>query len=85
MVNPHAGQVSFLPGSRVIIDPAIEAKPGNYVVVRLQDSEEVTLKQLVQDSGLLFLKPLNPQYTTMPFPKNGQVCGVVVSFSMNLG
>ena len=84
MVNPHAGQMTFLPGCRVIVDPAVEAKPGHYVIVRLQGSEEVTFKQLVQDSGLLFLKPMNPQYSTMKFPKDGQICGVVVGSFMNL-
>lgn len=84
MVSPHAGQVSFLPGSRVVIDPALEAQPGQYVVVRLPGTDDVTLKQLVRDNGQLFLKPLNPQYTTMPFPEDGHVCGVVVNISLNL-
>ncbi|MTI13805.1 LexA family protein [Sansalvadorimonas verongulae] len=84
MTNPHAGQMTFLPGSRVIVDPGREAEVGNYVVVRLPGSDEVTFKQLVQDGGQLFLKPLNPQYLTQPFPKDGHVCGVVVGVSMNI-
>ncbi|AMO55650.1 LexA family protein [Endozoicomonas montiporae] len=83
MVNPHAGQVSFLPGSFVIIEPAKEASPGNYVVVRLPGTNEVTLKQLVSDAGELYLKPLNPQYSTQKFPKDGHVCGVVVGMQTN--
>ncbi len=84
MVSPYPGQMSFLPGSRVVIDPALEAQPGQYVVVRLPGTDDVTLKQLVRDSGQLFLKPLNPQYTTMPFPKDGHICGVVVSINTKL-
>lgn len=84
MVSPYSGQMTFLPGSRVVIDPALEALPGHYVVVRLPGTDDVTLKQLVRDSGRLYLKPLNPQYTTMPFPEDGHICGVVVNISLKL-
>ena len=85
MVNPHGGQMTFLPGCRVIIDPGKAAEPGRYVIARLPGSNEVTFKQLVQDGGKLFLKPLNPQYPTVDFPVNGHVCGVVVGIAMSLG
>lgn len=84
MVNPHGGQMTFLTGCRVIVDPGKVAEPGHYVVVRLPGSNEVTFKQLVQDGGQLFLKPLNPQYPTIDFPINGHVCGVVVGIAMSL-
>ncbi|WP_422460282.1 MULTISPECIES: LexA family protein [unclassified Endozoicomonas] len=83
MVSPHSGQMSFLPGCRIIVDPAREAMPGHYVIVRMPDSDEVTFKQLVKDGSTLYLKPLNPQYVTQKFPRDGDICGVVIGTTMS--
>lgn len=75
MLNPH-GTPSFPPGIIVVIEPDLEAQIGDFVVVK-NGSDEATFKQLVQDDGELYLKPLNPAYRTKPFPKDGHIVGVL--------
>lgn len=65
-------------GCRVIVDPGIEAKPGARVIVRLDGVDEATFKELALDSGLYYLKPLNPRYPVMPMPEGARIIGVVV-------
>jgi SOS-response transcriptional repressor LexA len=38
---------------------------------------DVTFKQLVQDSGEWYLKPLNPRYPIRALPVGATFCGVV--------
>ena len=53
---------SFYEGDVIIVDPKMPAKHGSYVIALLPHAKEVTFKQYVIDSGVRYLKPLNPQY-----------------------
>lgn len=65
-------------GDTIIVGPVAEAGHGTFVVVRLDDAQEATFKQLVIDGGSRFLKPLNPRYPVVPINGNATIVGVVV-------
>lgn len=73
----------FPNGSIIIVDPASEARHGSYVIVRLDDAEQATFKQLVIDGGIRYLKPLNPRYPVMEIRERATVCGVVRQMVMD--
>jgi len=73
----------FPNGSYIIVDPALEARHGSYVVMRLDHAEQATFKQLVVDGSERYLKPLNPRYPLMPIRQSVTVCGVVKQMLMN--
>jgi len=73
----------FPNGSVIIVDPAVEPRQGSYVVVRLDEAEQATFKQLVIDGGVRYLKPLNPRYPLMEIRESATVCGVVRQMVMD--
>lgn len=68
-------------GDIIFVDPDAQAEHGKNVVVRLDEENEATFKQLVIEGERKFLKPLNPDW---PGPKliqingNATICGVVI-------
>lgn len=75
MTNPN-GFPSFPEGVILIVDPSIEAKNSDYVIVT-DGSGRVTFKQLRDDGFQRMLVPLNPRWSNMPFPDMGEIVGVV--------
>ena len=51
----------FSPGTILVVEPDLDANPGDYVIAKNGD-DEATFKQLVKDGADLYLKPLNPRY-----------------------
>ncbi|MGD6735373.1 LexA family protein [Photobacterium leiognathi subsp. mandapamensis] len=76
--------VSFPEGTLVLVDTEKEAKNGSLVVAKLIDVNEATFKKLVIDTGHNYLKPLNPQYPTLPIFDNCRVIGVVIDAKLKL-
>jgi SOS-response transcriptional repressor LexA len=68
----------FPEGTILIVDPAVEAKNGDYVVVIFDNTSEATFKRLVVDGPLKLLKALNPTYPTISVTDDARLCGVVV-------
>jgi len=66
---------SFPPGSLLVVEPEMEARPGDYVIAHIGNGE-ITFKQLVSDDAGLQLKPLNPRYPVKPLG-DAVVIGVV--------
>ncbi|MBF0152895.1 MAG: helix-turn-helix domain-containing protein [Magnetococcales bacterium] len=65
-------------GAVIIVDPGKDAVNKSLVVVRLNNEEEVTFKQLVVDGGNRFLKPVNPRYPVLNLEGHrAKICGVV--------
>jgi len=77
MENPGSGH-TFPDGCIIIVDPDKAADVGSFVVVRFDDVGEATFKQLVEDAGRRFLKPLNPRYPMIPIDDNATLCGTWV-------
>lgn len=70
---------SFPEGSLLIVEPEMEALPGDYVIA-LNGDNQTTFKQLIRDGGELFLKPLNVRYPIRPLG-NAEIIGVVREFT----
>ncbi len=70
---------SFPDGSIIIVEPEMQAIPGDYVIA-LNTDNETTFKQLVKDGGDLYLKPLNLRYPIKPLG-SATIIGVVREFT----
>lgn len=70
---------SFPAGSILIIEPEMEAIPGDYVIA-LNQANETTFKQLIKDGGDWYLKPLNNRFP-MKLLGDAKVIGVVREFT----
>lgn len=70
----------FHDGDLIFVDPHAAAINGKYVVVRLDDSNEATFKQLIVEGDHKFLKALNPDWPNRIIEVNAAatICGVVV-------
>lgn len=82
MVSPSPFERSLPPGSHVAINPAIEAKAGDFVAARHPGVLQPVVRKLIQDSGQLYLVALNPKYgelvkVTASVEILGRVMGVV--------
>lgn len=71
------GPVSFDPDDRVVIDPSIEACPGNFVAAKLTDSNRVTFKRLRQEEGEWILEAINPNWSPryIRMTEEWHICG----------
>jgi len=79
MFNAHARR-SFRDGDLIFCDPDKHAENGSMVIVKIDDSQEATFKQLVIEGDQRFLKPLNPAWPEPIIKVNGNAtfCGVVI-------
>ncbi len=77
-----AADITFPPGSLILVDPEGKPEPGHFVVARLKDGNEITFKQLVRDAGDLYLKPLNPAFPMKPLNGTWEIIGTVVDGKM---
>ncbi len=70
----------FYNGDLIFVDPEVVAESGKYVVVRLEDTDEATFKQLIIEGGRRYLKALNPDWPDriIEIDENTKICGVVV-------
>ena len=84
MVNTVTGNPSFPPGVIIIVDPDRVIELGQYVVAIQEGSQGAMFKQYVEDGGIGWLKPLNPQYPMVQVVDGIEVCGVVTGIFQNL-
>ena len=70
----------FREGELIFVDPRAPVEHGKFVVVRLEESNEVTFKQLILEEGKKFLKTLNPDWPDriVSVTPNTTLCGVIV-------
>jgi len=74
-VKGDSMEPTFPDGVVIIIEPDLEANPGDFVVAR-NGGNEATFKQLVRDGADLYLKPLNERYPIKPLGSS-HIVGVV--------
>lgn len=86
-VGPHAYALRvrgdsmeprFHDGDIIVVDPERTPVPGSFVVVRFDNAEEATFKQLVVDAGRRYLKPLNERYPIIEIDRHATLCGTWV-------
>lgn len=74
-VDGDSMEPKFPAGMILIVEPDMEARPGDYVIAKNGDNE-ATFKQLVRDGGDLYLKPLNERYP-LKLLGDARIIGVV--------
>ena len=74
-VTGDSMEPDFTEGSILIVEPEMEAQPGDFIIAK-NDDEETTFKQLIRDGGDWYLKPLNQRYPLKPLGKS-KIVGVV--------
>lgn len=82
MTSPYPGQRSYPEGMIIIVDPDQQVLPGMRGIFKVPDTNEVTFKELINDTGRLYLKPLNPQYNKIEVSEAMIFCGRVVGAYM---
>ncbi|MES9897719.1 MAG: S24 family peptidase [Sedimenticola sp.] len=70
----------FQEGDLIFVDPNVDAVNGKYVVVKLEEPNEATFKQLIIEEDRQYLKALNPDWPNRIIEVNetATICGVVV-------
>ena len=74
-VEGDSMEPEFRAGMLLIVEPEMDALPGDFVVAKNGD-DETTFKQLVKDGGDWYLKPINPRYPLKPLG-DAAIIGVV--------
>lgn len=74
-VSGDSMEPEFREGMILIIEPELDALPGDYVVAKNSD-EETTFKQLIKDGGDWYLKPVNDRYPIKPLGQS-KIIGVL--------
>ncbi len=79
-VRGESMEPKFHDGDLIFVDPQAEPGSGKYVVVRLEDGDEATFKQLIVEGERQYLKALNPDWPhrIIEVNTNATICGVVV-------
>ena len=70
-VKGDSMEPEFREGDVVIVNPHVEAKPGDYVIVK-NDEEEATFKQLKNYGDTTVLHPLNAKYPDIELKKGNK-------------
>lgn len=86
VIEGRSMEPDFLPGDKIIIDPAVQPRPGDYVVAKRDDDDEATFKkyrlksQDEQGNDVIELKPLNPDWPTLVIDRDhpGHIVGTMV-------
>ncbi|PWB32408.1 Cro/Cl family transcriptional regulator [Pseudomonas sp. SDI] len=65
-------------GMLVLVDCGQDAEPGKLVLARLQADAQPLFRQLIEEGGQRYLRPLNPTYPKLLWSDEGEVLGVVV-------
>ena len=78
MTSPHSSERSYPEGIIIYVDPEVEVTSGRRVIAKSTTSGETTFKTYVEDDGLKFLKPINPQFPMKEVTTEVRICGVVI-------
>jgi SOS-response transcriptional repressor LexA len=85
MLNSAGGPLSFPRDCIIVVDPNIRATPGDPVVVKLRDAEEVVFRMFEFDGRDYSLRALNSSYPIAPMPADARIVGVVISVQVEVG
>lgn len=81
-VNDSSMEPVFSIGTKIIIDPEKTPKDRNFVIVKINDVNEVLLRQLIVDGADYFVKPLSKELMHSKLRKlsepGNRLCGVLV-------
>lgn len=83
-VKGDSMEPKFPDGAILIVEPDEDPAPGKFVIVRQNGDTEAVFKQLIQDGGTLYLKPLNDRYPILQLRPDAVFCGVVKRMEMDV-
>ena len=75
-VQGDSMEPDFREGDILIVEPEMDAEPGDFVIAKNGDGE-ATFKKLVKDGPDWYLKPLNPAYPMKKMSDSVRIVGVV--------
>lgn len=78
MTSPHSNDRSYPEGIVIYVDPEIDVISGKRVIAKSASSSEATFKTYVEDGGLKYLIPINPQYPSVEINADIHICGVII-------
>ncbi|MGV2880662.1 helix-turn-helix domain-containing protein [Pantoea vagans] len=83
MTSPFGMKPSFPEGMMVLCDPDQKPKPGNFCLVRLNQENEISLKKLSKEDGVIWLEPLNSssRYKPLPLSESIEIVGKIITAS----
>lgn len=76
--------LSVSQGMLILVDTGQSVAPGKLLIARSPDSSAVVFRQLIEEGGQRYLKPLNPTYPKVLFTEQTHVLGVVVQALLKL-
>lgn len=77
MTSPLGYGASFPDGILILVDPEVQANPGDFCVAQM-NGDEFTFKRLIRDGGANYLQPLNPQFPLIPCNGTANIIGKVI-------
>lgn len=84
MAAPIGSTPSLPEGTLVLMDTGLEATPGKLVLASTPGSPEPTVRKLIEESGQIFLKPLNPSYPLIKLENTCRVLAVAIEARIKL-
>jgi SOS-response transcriptional repressor LexA len=78
MTSPHRGERSYPEGIVIYVDPEVDITSGRRVIAKSTSSHEATFKTYVEDNGLKYLIPINPQFPTTEITAEVAICGAII-------
>ncbi len=78
MTSPHRGERSYPEGIVIYVDPEVDVTSGRRVIAKSTSSDEATFKTYVEDNGIKYLIPINPQFPTVTMTAEVHICGVII-------
>jgi SOS-response transcriptional repressor LexA len=71
---------NYFNGDFIFVDPDVDVAYGQDVITRLNDGNEVTLKQLLIEGERKYLRSRNPDWPdrVIELPADAQIVGVVI-------
>jgi len=78
MSSPYPKDRTYPHGTIIFVDPDQETLPGSRGIFKTADSSTATFKELIEDAGNLYLRPLNPQYDKISVTDDMITCGKVI-------
>ncbi len=69
-VKGDSMEPEFNDGEIIVVNPHIESKPGDFVIIKNKENDEATFKQLKRYGDTSILHPLNPKYPDIELKKN---------------
>jgi SOS-response transcriptional repressor LexA len=73
----------FFDGEIIIIDPEVQPQPNDYVLIKKDNEDEATFKQIKKYRGIWVIHPLNPRYEDIEMTKDMRVVGKVIRKQMD--